>query len=116
MRIKGAGNLNRQALAILRELASWREQEARERNRPRGHIVTDQALLYLSARQIQNLDAMRQCEALTTNIISQYGQQILALINKGLLCPAEECPSSLSHANRARPNRTSCESSRSTSP
>jgi ribonuclease D len=103
LRIKGAGNLNRQALATLRELAGWREQEARERNRPRGHIVTDQALLYLSAKQIQNLDGMRQCEALTTNIISQYGQQILALINKGLLCPADECPPSLSHA---KPSKT----------
>jgi ribonuclease D len=103
LRIKGAGNLNRQSLATLRELASWREQEARERNRPRGHIVTDQALLYLSAKQVQSLEAMRQCEALTNNIISQYGPQLMALITKGLLCPAEECPPSLSHA---KPNKT----------
>lgn len=98
LKIKGADNLNRQALASLQELAGWREQEARQRNRPRGHIVTDQALLWLTARQIQTLDAMQQCEMLSQQIIDQYGPQLLALIHKGLSCPAQNCPPSLQTA------------------
>lgn len=97
LKIKGAGNLNRQALASLRELAGWREQEARKRNRPRGHIITDQALLFLAARPIQTPEEMRQCETITSQIIDQYGQQLIALIEKGRLCPEQNWPPSLYH-------------------
>jgi len=95
LKIKGAGNLNRQALASLRELASWREKEARKRNRPRGHILSDQTLLFLAAKQVEDTLRMHQCEEITNNIVDQYGEQLLALIKKGRLCPAEECPPSL---------------------
>lgn len=95
LKIKGAGNLNRQALASLRELASWREQEARKRNRPRGHILSDQTLLCLAAKQVEDTLRMRQCEEITNNIVDQYGEQLLALIKKGRLCPGGECPPSL---------------------
>ena len=98
LKIKGADNLNRQALASLQELAGWREQEARQRNRPRGHILTDQTLLWLAARQIQTLDAMQQCEMLPKHAIDQYGPQLLALIHKGLSCPEQSCPPSLQTA------------------
>jgi ribonuclease D len=95
LKIKGAGNLNRQALSSLRELASWREQEARKRNRPRGHILSDQSLLCLAAKQVEDPLRMRQCEEITNNIVDQYGEQILALIKKGRLCPEQACPPSL---------------------
>ncbi len=95
LKIKGAGNLSRQSLASLQELASWREQEARKRNRPRGHIISDQALLYLATKQILNCEIMDQSGLLTKRIIDQYGQQLIALIEKGLLCPEENCPPSL---------------------
>jgi len=95
LKIKGAGNLNRQALASLRELAGWREQEARKRNRPRGHILHDQTLLCLAAKQVEDTTKMRLCEGSTNNIVDQYGEQLLALIKKGALCPEQNCPPSL---------------------
>jgi ribonuclease D len=94
-KIKGAGNLNRQALAVLREIAGWREMEARKRNRPRGHILSDQALLCLATRKVENIDALGQCEDISTNVAEHYGQQLLTLINSGLHCPERECPPSL---------------------
>ncbi len=95
LKIKGAGNLDRQALALLKELASWREQEARTRNRPRGHVITDQTLLCLAAKKIQTPEEMRQCCLITNHTIDQYGEQLIALIQKGLLCPEQNYPASL---------------------
>ncbi|MBW6520025.1 MAG: ribonuclease D [Desulfoarculaceae bacterium] len=103
LKIKGAGNLNRQALASLQELAGWREQEARKRNRPRGHIITDQALLYLATNQILSPEKMEQSKLITNRTIDQYGQQFIALIKKGLLCPEQNCPPSL---HTAKLNKT----------
>ncbi|MEK6201752.1 MAG: ribonuclease D [Desulfobulbaceae bacterium] len=98
-KIKGAGNLNRQALASLQELADWREQEARKCNRPRGHIITDQALLYLAAQKIVTPEDMQQSGLMTNRTIDQYGQHLITLIKKGLLCPEQNCPLSL-HKNK----------------
>jgi ribonuclease D len=103
LKIKGTSNLNRQALASLQGLAGWREQEARKRNRPRGHIITDQALLYLATRQILSSEKMEQCEFITNRTIDQYGDQLIALIKKGLDCPEQKCPPSL---HTAKPNKT----------
>jgi len=103
LKIKGAGNLNRQALASLQELASWREQEARKRNRPRGHIITDQALLYLATKQILTPEKMQQSEWITNRTIDQYGEQLITLIKKGMLCSEQNCPPSL---HTAKLNKT----------
>ncbi|MFH2122603.1 MAG: ribonuclease D [Pseudomonadota bacterium] len=95
LKIKGAGNLSRQSLASLQQLATWREQEARNQNRPRGHIITDQALLLLAAKQIQSTEEMALYGIMTKNTIEQYGQQLITLIKEGLLCQENNCPPSL---------------------
>ena len=47
-KVRGVQTLNRAGLAVLRELAAWREQRARERDRPRRWIWGDQAMLDLA--------------------------------------------------------------------
>ena len=47
-RIK-ARSKNPRTLAILREIAAWREREAQNRNLPRKHIIRDEALVEIAA-------------------------------------------------------------------
>ncbi len=50
IRIKGAVALSDEELERLARLARWREQQARQRDLPRGFIVSDPALLALARR------------------------------------------------------------------
>ena len=48
-RIKGCNRLNRPALAVLRELWHWREQEALERKKPPYFVLSHEMLISISA-------------------------------------------------------------------
>jgi len=91
-KVKGAGNLDRQALAILQELATWREQEARTRNRPRGHIIKDTVLLPIAREALQEHSAIQECGEISAKSVNAYGDKLIELVNKGLTRAADSCP------------------------
>lgn len=95
-KIKGAGGLEAQSLAILQELAAWREAEARKRNRPRGHIVKDTVLLTIARERLTTPDAIEKCGQISAKSVKAYGETLIRLVNKGLKRPVEDCPPLLS--------------------
>ena len=84
LKIKDASSLNPQGLAVLRELALWREGEARALNRPRGHIVPDNVLLNIARKRLGNMDELRTETALSSRAAERYGDKIIAAVQKGL--------------------------------
>ncbi|MBS0271665.1 MAG: ribonuclease D [Proteobacteria bacterium] len=80
-------------LALLRELAAWREILSQKRNVPRGRILRDEVMLELAAatpRSVQDLSRMR---GLSSSFIEGPDSKIiLELIEKGLSLPIEDCP------------------------
>ena len=91
-KIKGNGSLDRRALGILRELADWREQTARHRDRPRGHIVTDKALLSLAKEQPSTISILNESSILSAKKLKQYGQAIVERISAGLAVEEDALP------------------------
>jgi len=49
-RVRGSGSLTHQQRDVLRALGSWREIKARQRNLPRGFILSDEAIISLTKR------------------------------------------------------------------
>lgn len=88
-RVKGAGRASPRERAVLRELAAWREDEARRRDRPRSHVITDETLVYLARRQPQSPDELGQVRGLNNH---RDGTRIIAQIRRGLDIPDSECP------------------------
>jgi len=54
LRIKKIGNLDVQQLMLLQRLASWREKEAIEKNKPRKWIIKDDVLIEIACSTGQN--------------------------------------------------------------
>jgi len=59
LRVSRHRSLDRRGLAVLRELADWRERTAQRRNIPRQRVVKDEMLVELARRQPKEPDDMR---------------------------------------------------------
>lgn len=91
-RVRGSSSLDRRGLAVLRELAIWRENEALRRNRPRGSVMKDEILVELSRRaptQPHQLSALR---GIQTRDLERHGEALVAAIKRGKATPPENCP------------------------
>jgi ribonuclease D len=81
------------ALAILREIAAWREEEAQRRDLPRGRILKDESLCEIAAHAPHNVDELARCRGLSRSIAeNKQGQAILAAVKRGLDIPANQLP------------------------
>ena len=63
-RVQRRGRLNARQLAVLRELAAWREREARRRDRPVGWIVRDASLIELARAQPATPESVKRIRGL----------------------------------------------------
>lgn len=80
-------------LAVLRELAAWREITAQKRNVPRTRIMRDEVMLELAASSPQSHDDLSRMRGLSHIFTkSKDMQTILDLIKKALAFSLEECP------------------------
>jgi len=91
-RVKGAQKLKGQRLAILRELALWREEEAQHANVPRRRVLSDEFLLNLSKRKQPTLDQIHSLRGISSYQLQQYGDALLEAVRKGKACPKDEWP------------------------
>src|SRR5436190_8927834 len=80
-------------LAVLREIAAWREIKAQEKNLPRGRIMQDNVMLGLAASSPRSLSELSKMRGLTTSFLEGgRGTTVLRLIEKALALPLEDCP------------------------
>ncbi len=85
---------NRRFLAILRELADWREREAQRRDVPRNRIVRDEALTEIAAHAPTAAEELGRARAMSPKIAEgPFGEAILAAVRRGKGLPETECPS-----------------------
>lgn len=98
-RVKGANRLRGQKLAVLRELAAWREDEARRRNLPRRRVVQDEPLIEISRREELDLDVMARMRGLSQGVIRRFGDEIMNARERGMNCCAEDWPKQASRSS-----------------
>lgn len=91
-RIK-AGNANSRCLAVLREVAAWREEEARRRDQPRNRILRDEALLEIAHHTPLTPDDLARTRGLGRRLAdSQAGVAILKAVKLGIDAPKGDRP------------------------
>ncbi len=79
-KIRGAGTLCRQALAVLQELFIWREAEARSKDKPRGHIVKDAILVNIARKKITHEEDLTEKAGLSARAAKRYGARIVSVV------------------------------------
>jgi ribonuclease D len=91
-RIRGWESLKPRAVVVLRELAVWRDDEARSRNVPRNRVVRDDVLLELARRPPGTVETLKTTRGLHGGQTERHGEAILAAIQRGLAVPESEWP------------------------
>ena len=92
VRLAKRRSLDRTTLAVLRELAAWREEEAARRDVPRNRVLSDDLLLTIARRGSRKLADLSAVRNLRERIVAESGEEILARIAKGRAVPADERP------------------------
>jgi len=108
-KVKGRGKrgFSSRDYAVLREVTAWREETARRRDRPRGHVVKDNVLVSIAQRKPTAVDELSRVRGLSDNARRSYGEEIVAAVQRGLDVPKSERPERtrrrrLEEAERAR--------------
>jgi ribonuclease D len=80
-------------LAVLRELAAWREQEAQQRDIPRPRVLRDEALVEIAHHTPTTRDELARTRGLGHKLAEgPWGAQILSAVARGLAVPESERP------------------------
>ena len=82
-RVRGSGSLTQQQRNTLRSLGAWRELKARNRNLPRGFILSDDALVSLIKRPPEKLEDIRQMKGLSERSADRNRKYIWEAIERG---------------------------------
>jgi ribonuclease D len=91
-RLKTRGG-NRRFMAILREVASWRETAAQHRDIPRGRILRDEALLEIAAHAPKTIDELARIRGLGRSVAEgKLGAEMLDSVARGLASPESAAP------------------------
>jgi ribonuclease D len=89
-RVSGRGNLSRNQLTVLKEVARWREETARRRNIPRGWVIKDATLIEIARRSPTSLDRLKDTRGLNAKEVDRSGRDILAAVAAGKAGPPME--------------------------
>lgn len=79
-RLKGFERLPTRGRAVAATLAEWRERTAREQDRPRGHILRDDALMDIARTLPADRRALDRLRSLRDNVAARHGEQLLKLV------------------------------------
>lgn len=92
LRLKGAGTLDRRALAVVEALLQWRDNEARRRDCPPFKVLGTQPLLTLASRQPQEQSGLVGIDGLPSRLAERYGRELFSAVASALALPEANLP------------------------
>lgn len=80
-------------LAVLMEVAAWREREAQERDVPRGRVLKDDAVIDVATSAPRSVEALGRLRSIPNGYErSRTGTEILAAVERGFARDLETVP------------------------
>ncbi|NLG34977.1 MAG: ribonuclease D [Lentisphaerae bacterium] len=106
LRIRAAASLSPRQRAVLRELASWREREARQRDLPRRWLIEDRDLMDMAMAMPGPQDAL----PVSSRTIQRHEPALREAIRRGREVPDADCPPPVFQAERDAASRKAVDS------
>jgi ribonuclease D len=92
LKVRGAGGLEPVQLAVLRELAIWRDAAARTADVPPRTFLKDEVLLSLARSPARSLEKLSRIRGLPRPVESEHGERIVAMTQAVYAKPRSELP------------------------
>jgi len=92
LRIKGARDLTRRELAILRELVPWRDSVARDVDRATFRVMGNEVLLDIARTAPRSVRELSVLKGMPRGILDRGAHTILAAVQRGLEVAEEHLP------------------------
>jgi ribonuclease D len=92
LKLKGARELTRRELAVLRELVPWREGVARQMDRATFRVLGNEQLFDIARTQPQTRDALSKVKGMPRGILEQRGGDLLDAVRRALAVAEAELP------------------------
>jgi ribonuclease D len=92
LRLKGARDLSRRELAVLREVANWRDTVAAQLDRATFRVMGNEALFELARRPPKSVSELAAIKGMPKGMIERAGGDIVAAVRRGSEVPEDELP------------------------
>jgi ribonuclease D len=97
-RIKGAGRLSPRQQAVLEAISTWREQRARQLDKPRGWVLDDKGCAAIARAMPRHREALAELGVLPPGPLRRHGEDLLQLVEAALATPEAALPDSAAAA------------------
>ena len=92
LKVKGARDLKRRELAVLRELVPWRDGVAKELDRSTFRVVSNDVLLEICRVQPNNKQALGVIKGMPRGVLDQRGDVVLACVTRAMALDEADLP------------------------
>ena len=92
LKLKGARDLTRRELAVLRELVPWRDKVAGHLDRATFRVLGNEQLLDIARTQPASREALGKLKGMPRGILEQRGGELLEAVQRALAVPEGDLP------------------------
>ncbi len=92
LKVKRSASLQRRQLAVIREVAAWREVTAQRRDYPRNWIITDELMVEIARREPQNTEELFKIRGLRERLGRSWSNEVVAAVLKAHEIPEDQWP------------------------
>jgi ribonuclease D len=92
LRLKGARDLSRRELAVLRELANWRDTVAAQLDRATFRVMGNETLFELARLTPKSVSELAAIKGMPKGMIERAGADVVSAIRRGIEVPEADLP------------------------
>ncbi len=92
LRMKGARDLNRRELAVLREIVPWRDSVARDLDRATFRVMSNEVLLEVARLTEATRETLGAIKGMPRSLLERRGGELIDAVRRGLAIPDADLP------------------------